>query len=175
MDLELNSEGGSGGPTSVCSDQLFDACGAEPVLDLPHGGVVGRAQPRTSSIAQLSERLRARKKVRVEVRKLHQDVWAGQGHPSRRPGSSRCGTVASRGADSCSRRAPRCRVSRGVQVLPAQAVAVAAWAEVVEPAVPVDAIDRAQPRALPSQLRADQVAARQWLQFGVQGAGRCRG
>jgi hypothetical protein len=27
MDLELNSEGGSGGPTSVCSDQLFDACG----------------------------------------------------------------------------------------------------------------------------------------------------
>jgi hypothetical protein len=26
------------------------------VLDLPHGGVVGRAQPRTSSIAQLSER-----------------------------------------------------------------------------------------------------------------------
>jgi hypothetical protein len=149
--------------------------GAEPVLDLPHGGVVGRAQPRTSSIAQLSERLRARKKVRVEVRKLHQDVWAGQGHPSRRPGSSRCGTVASRGADSCSRRAPRCRVSRGVQVLPAQAVAVAAWAEVVEPAVPVDAIDRAQPRALPSQLRADQVAARQWLQFGVQGAGRCRG
>jgi hypothetical protein len=56
MDLELNSEGGSGGPTSVCSDQLFDACGAEPVLDLPHGGVVGRAQPRTSSIAQHSER-----------------------------------------------------------------------------------------------------------------------
>ena len=62
-----------------------------------------------------------------------------------------------------------------VQVLPAQTVAVAAWAEVVEPAAPVDAIDRAQPRALPSQLRADQVAARQWLQFGVQGAGRCRG
>jgi hypothetical protein len=31
-----------------------------------------------------------------------------------------------------------------VQVLPAQAVAVAAWAEVVEPAAPVDAIDRAQ-------------------------------
>ncbi len=55
-----------------------------------------------------------------------------------------------------------------VQVLPAQAVAVAAWAEVVEPAAPIDAIDRAQPRALPSQLRADQVAARQWLQFGVQ-------
>jgi hypothetical protein len=70
MDLELNSEGGSGGPTSVCSDQLFDACGAEPVLDVPHGGVVGRAQPRTSSIAQLGERLRARQKVRVEVPKL---------------------------------------------------------------------------------------------------------
>jgi hypothetical protein len=49
--------------------------GAEPVLDLPHGGVVGRAQPRTSSIAQLSERLRARQKVRVEVPKLqHCDV-----------------------------------------------------------------------------------------------------
>jgi hypothetical protein len=47
-----------------------------------------------------------------------------------------------------------------VQVLPAQAVTVAAWAEVVEPAAPVDAIDRAQPRALPIQLRADQVAAR---------------
>ena len=62
-----------------------------------------------------------------------------------------------------------------VQVLPAQAVAVAAWAEVVEPAARVDAIDRAQARALPSQLRADQVAARQWLQFDVQGAGRCRG
>jgi len=103
----LNSEGGSGRPTSECSDQLFDACGAEPVLDLPHGGVVGRAQPRTSSIAQLSERLRARKKVRVEVRKLHQYVWAGQRHPSRRPGSSRCGTVASRG-DGTSSRAPRC-------------------------------------------------------------------
>lgn len=63
MDLELNSEGGSGGPTSACSDQLFDACGAEPVLDLPHRGVVGRAQPRTSSIAQLSERLPARQKI----------------------------------------------------------------------------------------------------------------
>jgi hypothetical protein len=60
-------------------------------------GVVGRAQPRTSSIAQLSERLRARQKVRVELRKLHRYVWAGQHHPSRRPGSSRCGTVASRG------------------------------------------------------------------------------
>ena len=66
------------------------------MLDLPHGGVVGRAQPRTSSIVQLSERLRARQKVRVEVRKLHQYVWAGQRHPSRRPGSPRCGTVASR-------------------------------------------------------------------------------
>jgi hypothetical protein len=62
-----------------------------------------------------------------------------------------------------------------VQVLPAQVVAVAAWAEVVELAARVDAIDRAQARALPRQLRADQVAARQWLQFGVQGAGRCRG
>ena len=50
------------GATSVCSDQLFDACRAEPVLDLPHGGVVGRAQPRTSSIAQPSERLRARQR-----------------------------------------------------------------------------------------------------------------
>jgi hypothetical protein len=78
MDLELNSEGGSGGPTSVCSDQLFDACGAEPVLDLPHGGVIGRAQPRTSSIAQLSERLRARQKVRVEVPKVHPLFpWSG--------------------------------------------------------------------------------------------------
>jgi hypothetical protein len=38
----------------------------------------------------------ARQKVRVEVRKLHQYVWAGQRHPSRRPGSPRCGTVASR-------------------------------------------------------------------------------
>jgi hypothetical protein len=71
MDLELKSEGSSGGPTSVCSDQLFDACGAELVLDLPHGGVVGRVQPRTSSIAQLSERLRARQKARVEVPELH--------------------------------------------------------------------------------------------------------
>ena len=53
MDLELNSEGGCAGPTSVCSDQLFDACGAEPVLDLPDRGVAGQAQPRTSSIAQL--------------------------------------------------------------------------------------------------------------------------
>jgi len=43
--------------------------------------------------------------------------------------------VASRGDGTSSRRAPRCRISRGVlQVLPAQAVAVAAWAEVVEPA-----------------------------------------
>jgi hypothetical protein len=62
MDLELNGEGGRGGSTSVCSDQLFDVCGPEPVLDLPHGGVVGRAQPRTRSIAQLSERLRARQR-----------------------------------------------------------------------------------------------------------------
>ena len=71
MDLELNSEGGSGGPTSVCRDQLFDACGAEPVLDLHHRGVVGRGQPRTSSIVQLSECLRATQKVRVEVPKLY--------------------------------------------------------------------------------------------------------
>ena len=71
MDLEFNSEGGSGGPTSVCSDQLFDACGAEPVPDFASRGVVGWAQPRTSSIAQLRERLRARQKVRVEVPKLH--------------------------------------------------------------------------------------------------------
>jgi hypothetical protein len=78
--------------------------------------------------------------------------------------------------DGTSRRAPRLPDQPGrVQVLPAQAVAAAAWAEVVEPAAPVDAIDRAQPRALPSLLRADQVAARQRLQFGVQGAGRCRG
>jgi hypothetical protein len=162
------------GPTSVCTDQPFDACGAEPVLDLPHGGVVGRAQPRTSSIAQLSERLRARQKVRVEVPKLHEYVWAGQRHPSHRPGSSLCGTVASRRHQQ-QEGAPLPNQPGRVQVLPAQAVAVAASAEVVEPAVPVDAIDRAQPRALPSQLRADQVAARQWLQFGVQGAGRCRG
>ena len=83
----LNSEGGSGGPTSVYSDHLFDACGAEPVLDLPHGGVAGRAQPRTSSIAQLSERLRARQEVRVEVPKLHHSnvgltgsfaLWTGE-------------------------------------------------------------------------------------------------
>ena len=75
----------------------------------------------------------------------------------------RNGRVARRRHTS-SRRAPRCRISRGAsryQVLPAQAVAVAAWAEDVEPAALVDAIDRAQPRALPSQLRADQVAARQ--------------
>jgi hypothetical protein len=44
MDLELNGEGGSGGSTSVCSDQLFDVCGAEPVLDLPHGAwLAGRS------------------------------------------------------------------------------------------------------------------------------------
>ena len=161
MDLELNSEGGSGGPTSVCSDQLFDACGAEPVLDLPHGGVLGRAQPRTSSIAQLSQRLRARQKVRVEMRKLHQYVWAGQRHPSRRPGSSRCGTVASRGDGASSRRAPRCRISRGASRCCPQAVAVAAWAEDVEPAAPVDAIDRAQQlpnRNLQRERLALQVA-----------------
>src|SRR6476659_3928879 len=64
MDQELNGEGGSGGSTAVCSDQLFDACGAELVLDLPDGGVVSRAQPRSSSIAQLSERLRGHAKVR---------------------------------------------------------------------------------------------------------------
>jgi hypothetical protein len=144
------------------------------LLDLPHGGVVGRAQPRTSSIAQLGERLRARQKVRVELRKLHQYVWAGQRHPSRRPGSSRCGTVASRRHQQ-QEGSPLPNQAGRVQVLPPQAVAVAAWAEVVEPAAPVNAIDRAQPRALPSQLRADQVAARHWLQFGVQGAGRCRG
>ena len=111
-------------PTSVCSDQLFDACGAEPVLDLPHGGVVGRAQPRTSSIAQLSERLLARQRVRVEVRKLHQYVWAGQRHPSRRRGSSLCGTVASEAmAPAAGGRSPD-QPGRA-QVLPAQAVAVA--------------------------------------------------
>jgi hypothetical protein len=76
-------------------------------------GVAGRAQPRTSSIAQLGERLRARQEVRVEVRKLRQYVWAGQRHPSRRPGSSRCRTVASRGDGTSSRRARRCRISRG--------------------------------------------------------------
>jgi hypothetical protein len=160
MDLELNSEGGSGGPTSICSDQLFDACGAEPVLDLPHGAwLAGRslALARSRSSASVS----GPGKVRVEVRKLHQYVWAGQRHPSRRPGSSRCGTVASRGDGTSSRRAPRCRISRGASRCCPQAVAVAAWAEDVEPAAPVDAIDRAQPRALPSQLRADQVAARQ--------------
>jgi hypothetical protein len=57
MDSELNSEEGSGGPTSVCSDQLFDACGAEPVLDLPQGGVVaGRslALARSRSSASVS-------------------------------------------------------------------------------------------------------------------------
>jgi hypothetical protein len=144
MDLELNSEGGSGGPTSICSDQLFDACGAEPVLDLPHGAwLAGRslALARSRSSASVS----GPGKVRVEVRKLHQYVWAGQRHPSRRPGSSRCGTVASRGDGTSSRRAPRCRISRGASRCCPQAVAVAAWAEDVEPAAPVDAIDRAQP------------------------------
>jgi hypothetical protein len=75
-------------PNRYAAISSSNACGAEPVLDLPHGGVVGPAQPRTSSIALLSERLRARQKVRVEVPKLHQYVWAGQRHPSRRPGSS---------------------------------------------------------------------------------------
>jgi hypothetical protein len=53
----LNSEGGSGGPTSVCSDQLFDACGAEPVLDLLHGAwLAGRslALARSRSSASVS-------------------------------------------------------------------------------------------------------------------------
>jgi hypothetical protein len=57
MDLELNREGGSGGPTSVCSDQLFDVCRAEPVLDLPHGaGLAGRslALARSRSSASVS-------------------------------------------------------------------------------------------------------------------------
>ena len=56
MDLELNSEGGSGGYMSVCSDQLFDACGAEPVLDLPDGGVVaGRSHSLRRDCEQLAE------------------------------------------------------------------------------------------------------------------------
>jgi hypothetical protein len=57
MDLELNSEDGSGCSTPVCSDQLFDACGAEPVLDLPHGAVAaGRslALARSRSSASVS-------------------------------------------------------------------------------------------------------------------------
>ena len=44
-------------PTSVCSDQLFDACGAEPVLDLPHGAwLAGRslALARSRSSASVS-------------------------------------------------------------------------------------------------------------------------
>jgi hypothetical protein len=138
-------------------------------------GVVGRAQPRTSSIAQLSERLRARQKVRVEVRKLHQYVWAGQRHPSRRSCSSRCGTVASRGDGASSRRAPRCRISRGAsRCCPRRR---SRWRR--RPRCRTGRTPRrnrsSTARALPSQLRADQVAARQWLQFGVQGAGRCRG
>ena len=44
MDLELNSEGGSGGATSVCSDQLFDGCRAEPVLDLSNICLITSAQ-----------------------------------------------------------------------------------------------------------------------------------
>ena len=43
MDLELNSEGGSGGHTSVCSDQLFDACWAE--LGRSIGVLDGLADP----------------------------------------------------------------------------------------------------------------------------------
>jgi hypothetical protein len=58
-----------------------------------------------------------------------------------------------------------------VQVLPAQQVAVAAWAEVVEPATPVDAIDQAKAWALPSQLRAHRDADRQRLQLGMHVAG----
>jgi hypothetical protein len=56
MDLELNSEGGSGGPTSVCSDQLFDACGAEPVLDFTGAWLAGRslALARSRSSASVS-------------------------------------------------------------------------------------------------------------------------
>jgi hypothetical protein len=45
--------------------------GASLCWTCPRECAVGRAQPRTSSIAPLSERLRARQEVRVEVRKLH--------------------------------------------------------------------------------------------------------
>jgi hypothetical protein len=45
--------------------------------------VVGRAQPRISSIAQLSERLRARQKVRVVEHKLHKSTpWVLSTKPS---------------------------------------------------------------------------------------------
>jgi hypothetical protein len=53
----IDSEGGSGGPTSVCSDQLFDPCGAEPVLDLLTGAwLAGRslALARSRSSASVS-------------------------------------------------------------------------------------------------------------------------
>ena len=58
MDLELNSEGGSRGTTSLCSDQLFDACGAGLCWTCLTGGVVGRAQPRSSSTARGVQRSR---------------------------------------------------------------------------------------------------------------------
>ena len=63
MDLELNGEGGSGGSTAACSDQLFDACGAELVLDLPHGSVVSLAVLTLGDAPQSPdrERLRARR------------------------------------------------------------------------------------------------------------------
>jgi hypothetical protein len=70
--LELKSDGGSGGPTSVCSDQLFDACGPSLCWTCLTGARLARRSLATSSIAQLSERLRARQKVRVEVPELHQ-------------------------------------------------------------------------------------------------------
>jgi hypothetical protein len=44
-------------------------------------------------------------------------------------------------------------------------------AKVVEPAEPVDAVNQAQPRALPSQLRTHRDADWQRLQLGVQVAG----
>ena len=44
-------------------------------------------------------------------------------------------------------------------------------AKVVEPAEPVDAVNQAQPRALPSQLRTHRDAGWQRLQLGVQVAG----
>ena len=55
-----------------------------------------------------------------------------------------------------------------VQVLSGQAVAEETWAEVVEPAGPVDEVDRAQSRALLSQMHAHRNAYRQRLQSGVQ-------
>ena len=50
-----------------------------------------------------------------------------------------------------------------VQVLSGQAVVEEAWAEVVEPAGPVDEVDRAQSRALLSQMHAHRNACRQRL------------